>query len=145
VSTYADTSFLISLYTPDANSAEAVTFFANASVPVLLTPFGEVEFANAIELRVFRREIDAAQATASLRAYHDDVNRGLFIRQPVPTMSYERAISLSRRHTRRLGTRGMDVLHVAIAAELDVDAFVTFDDRQRRLARAAGLSVRPRN
>jgi predicted nucleic acid-binding protein len=99
---------------------------------------------NTIELRVFRREIERAQANASLQALHDDVNSGLIVRRAVPAMAYERAIMLSQRHTRHLGTRGMEVLHVAIAAELGVDAFITFDLRQRRLARAAGLPVRPR-
>jgi predicted nucleic acid-binding protein len=143
VNTYADTSFLISLYTPDANSAEAAEAFANAPAPLLLTPFGEAEFVNTIELRVFRREIEKAQANASLQALHDDVNSGVIIHRAVPATAYERAIVLSQRHTRRLGTRGMDVLQVAIAIELGVDVFITFDLRQRRLARAVGLPVRP--
>ena len=66
------------------------------------------------------------------------------IGRPVPGSAYERAILLSRQHTRVLGTRGMDVIHVAIALELKATDFFTFDKDQAKLAKRAGLAVRPR-
>ncbi len=143
MSSYADTSFLISLFTPDANSVEASHLFAGSTRPFLLTPFGEAEFVNTLELRVFRSELDPAEADAYFRAFHADIDAGTFSRRTVPITAYERAVALSRRHTRRLGTRALDVLHVAIAIELGAEVFFTFDHGQRRLARAAGLAVRP--
>ena len=98
---------------------------------------------NALELRVFRRELEPKEADAYLDALHGDIKAGSFVRRAVPVMAYERAILLSRRHTRQLGTRGMDILHVAIALEARAEVFFTFDRGQRRLARAAGLTVRP--
>jgi predicted nucleic acid-binding protein len=142
VSSYADTSFLISLYTPDANSLTAESILSKRT-NLLLTPFGEFEFLNAIKLRVFRREIETTQADGSLRAFQDDIEAGFLLRRPPPATAYERAMLLSRRHTRQLGTRGMDILHVATALELGADVFYTFDRGQRRLARTAGLTVRP--
>src|SRR5712692_8332722 len=112
-------------------------------MPLLLTPFGEFEFLNAIELRVFRKEITTTQAEASLRLFHDDLDAGSCLRRALPANAYERAVMLSRRHTRQLGTRGMDILHVAIALELGSELFFTFDQSQRRLAHASGLTVRP--
>jgi len=50
-----------------------------------------------------------------------------------------RAAELSRRHTPKLGTRALDVLHVACALELKCRYFVTFDIRQQQLAEAVGL------
>ena len=41
--------------------------------------------------------------------------------------------------TPTLGTRSLDVLHVACALELKLRHFLTFDTRQRQLAVAAGL------
>jgi predicted nucleic acid-binding protein len=35
----------------------------------------------------------------------------------------------------------LDVLHVAIALELECKRFLTFDSRQQRLARAVGLKL----
>jgi predicted nucleic acid-binding protein len=44
-------------------------------------------------------------------------------------------------HTPSLGCRTLDVLHVASALELAKTGFLTFDTRQRKLARAAGLRL----
>lgn len=52
-----------------------------------------------------------------------------------------RAGELSRTHSPRLGTRALDVLHVSCALELSMRQFVTFDERQRQLARATGMKV----
>jgi len=52
-----------------------------------------------------------------------------------------RAGELSRVHTPALGCRSLDVLHVASALELGLRTFVTFDQRQQKLARAAGLKL----
>ena len=141
---YADTSFLVSLYTPDANSEEAFALFAKGANLFVWTPFGEAEFVNAIELRVFRKEISPAQADRSLADLQRDVDAGAFgASRAVQASSYERALLLSRRFTRQLGTRGMDVIHVAIALEEGAEVFYTFDRLQRRLAERAGLTVRP--
>jgi len=43
--------------------------------------------------------------------------------------------------TARLGTRTLDVLHVATAVTLEMRLFVTYDVRQSDLAKAAGLRV----
>ena len=37
----------------------------------------------------------------------------------------------------------IDLLHVAIALECGAQIFLSFDKRQRRLAKAAGLKVKP--
>jgi len=39
----------------------------------------------------------------------------------------------------RLGTRTLDILHVASASILEADAFHSFDRNQKRLARIEGL------
>lgn len=145
MSGYADTSFLISLYTQDANSGQAAAMILERREPILVTPFGEAEFVNSIEQRVFRKEIIPAQAETSLRVFQGDLDSGSFLTaRPVPAPAYDRAVLLSRQHTRSLGTRGMDVIHVALALELHASDFFTFDKDQAKLARRAGLTVRPR-
>lgn len=138
---YADSSFLVSLYTPDANSVEAQASVAGHG-ELWLVPFGEFEFANATELRVFRKEITPHQADQSLRAFEDDIGKFLR-RRAMPVATYEQALLLSRRHTRQNGVRSLDVLHVAIALELESEVFLTFDRGQKRLARSTGLKTRP--
>ena len=48
---------------------------------------------------------------------------------------------LGPRHAARLGARTLDSLHVACALELRAERFWTFDERQKRLARAEGLTA----
>ncbi len=43
------------------------------------------------------------------------------------------------KNTERLGCRAFDVLHVALALELECETFLTSDRIQRALARAEGL------
>jgi predicted nucleic acid-binding protein len=144
MSAYADTSILVSLYSEDATSTEATDVFRETKEPVWLTAFGESEFVNAIELRVFRREITTSEAERILLDFQRDLRAGsVLLRRDIPADSYERALVLSRHHTRQIGCRGMDVIHVAIAVELKASAFLTFDKSQAKLARRAGLTVRP--
>lgn len=48
---------------------------------------------------------------------------------------------LSALHSERLGTRSLDILHVAAALVLGSTEFLSLDERQTRLARAAGITV----
>ena len=48
---------------------------------------------------------------------------------------------LSAVHSRELIIRAMDLFHIAIACETGADEFLTFDEDQSNLARAAGLPV----
>jgi len=49
------------------------------------------------------------------------------------------ARKLSEKHTERLGCRGFDLLHVALALRLKYDAFLTADRVQGALAQAEGF------
>jgi predicted nucleic acid-binding protein len=138
---YCDTSFLVSLYTLDANSAVALTAISSLPGPYPLTSFCELEMTNAVELRVFRREITAASAKLILSAVQKDIADGFLRSIPTPAGVYAEALRLSGRHTATLGIRTLDVLHVAAALILGLTPFYTFDRRQRQLARAAGLTT----
>ena len=139
---YADTSFLVSLYLPDIHSPAA--WAAMKSRPhLVLTPLHELELVNAIQLAVFRKLISKTQARSVLRDFEQD--RGnVFGLTPMPIEAFTRAEQLARRRTSTLGARTLDILQVATALVLKPDVFFTFDDRQRRLAKAERLRVLPR-
>ena len=141
MSSYLDSSVLTSLYAPDAHSASAWEYLLQAAGPFLLTPFGEAELTNAIELRVFGREITASQARAALQQLAAHMADGVFQAAPVPAAMYDVARQLSRKRTATLGTRTLDILHVAAALVLHAESFSTFDRAQAQLARAAGLAT----
>lgn len=141
---YLDSSFTTSLYGMDAHSSSAqraLTAFVDDAFA--LTPLTELETVNAFQLRVFRKESTTGQADHSLRAFEDDLQRGIFLREPLPDSAFERARRLSRQTSARLGTRTSDLLHVAAAIELGATGFFTFDLRQRNLAADARLDLNP--
>jgi predicted nucleic acid-binding protein len=140
---YADTSFLVSLYVPDAHSAAASAAMKQARGEVMITVFGEVELLNAIQLRVFRRELTPAQAKSAAHAFEDDLSNGVFALHPIGVATFESAKRLAARHTHSLGVRTLDLLHVSAALVLEAEALYTFDLNQRKLARAADLAIRP--
>ena len=141
MSAYADTSFLASLYIVDSNSAAAASEMAHLSLPILVTPLGELELENALQLRVFRNQI-AATERRPFAAFRADVEAGALTIQPMSEAMYTEARRLASRWTPRFGTRTLDILHVAAAIVLKADSFHTFDDRQKKLAKAAGLVCR---
>jgi len=142
LSSYADTSFLVSLYVLDANSASAAAAMKRAVLPLSLTAFGKLELTNAISLRLFRKELSASRCRAALALVNEDLVNGVLLNCGLPSSVLERAETLSRKQTPRLGTRTLDVLHVASALALRATGFYTFDARQSALAAAEGLRVR---
>jgi hypothetical protein len=106
-----------------------------------ITVFGELEVVNALELRVFRRELSASQAQFSRNNFEIDMRDGILLLRPLGEQVFERARQLSRQTTSRLGTRTADLLHVAAALELDADYLYSFDHQQRKLARSVGLKL----
>jgi predicted nucleic acid-binding protein len=138
---YADTSFLVSLYSLDANSPGAVRAMRASPGDRIVTTLGELEVVNAFALRVFRKEISIAQAQSSLADFEKHLREGVFQLRGLLDIFFERAHQLSRKTTARLGIRTADLLHVAAALELDVDCLYSFDQQQRKLARAVRLKL----
>src|SRR4030095_10988678 len=94
------------------------------SKPVfLLTPLGEAEFTNAVELRVFRKEWTRLEARTVLDLFLQHQAAGVFRIAPLGSEMWEKAVVLSRRHSAKLGTRTLDLLHVAAALVLKPDVF----------------------
>ena len=141
---YADTSFLFSLYGHDANSAQARPMGNALKVPLAFTSLQRHELRNAFRLAVFRKAITLERCEAVLAEVEADTKTGVLLETPVAWAEvYAEAEALSAAHTKSLGTRGFDVLHVAVAIALGVRDFLTFDARQKALAVKAGLKVKP--
>ena len=139
--TYVDTSFLVSLYSPDANSKSAASVMQASQGEHLVTTFAELELVNALQLRIFRKELSAAQAQSSLQAFAEDLRNRAFQLTPLPEQTLERARQLSIQTTARLGTRTADLVHVAAALELAADRVYSFDKQQRKLAQSLHLKL----
>lgn len=107
-----------------------------------------LEFRQSTRLHVRLFEDDRSkgfsqrQADGMLRDLQQDLSLGIFKVCPVDWPDvHQIAERLSAQHTTNGGHRMADILHVATAIHLGMAGFLTFDDRQRALAEAQGLTV----
>ena len=64
---------------------------------------------------------------------------GVYSVQPLSPMVFDTAKRISLEHTGGIGSRPLDVLHVAAALAMRAEALLSFDGNQRKLGKAAGL------
>jgi predicted nucleic acid-binding protein len=139
---YADPSALLKLYVREPQSRAVIAWRTKISFPLAITHHGRLELINGIGLAAHRGFITEEMHAAALAALDDDFERGRYTQADLLwRATLKRATEISRRFTRALGCRSLDVLHVASALELDMRVFVTFDVRQRQLAHALKLKV----
>ena len=144
MSHYADSSFLVSCYVVDANTAQAKAFLTRLNTPLLFTALHALEVRNALKLGVFRGLFPGAAAAGAWANLESDLRGGRLVRVKVKwPVALRLAALFSERHSATVGTRSLDILHVAVARSLRVGEFVSFDTRQRALAVAIGLKVGP--
>lgn len=145
---YPDTSFLCALYRLQTNSAEAAAYFEAMEGPLEVTTLLLYEFRQAVrfQIRLHRHNsLKGYPPTQGIQMLHDlksDLVSGDVLTIPAPWPQIHLAAErLSERYTEAQGHRAMDILHVATAIELGVNAFLTFDANQKKLAEAEGLVV----
>lgn len=144
MSAYADTGFIVSLYKEESTSADANSVMGNTEPPVLISDLSVLEFRNAMNLAVFRNEINDDARVLILERFASDQEAGVFQTLPIPSSElYPTSARLSDTHSSTLGTRSLDLMHLAAALTLGADTFLSFDSRQRAAAQAEGLDVLP--
>ncbi|HEY7370875.1 MAG TPA: type II toxin-antitoxin system VapC family toxin [Polyangia bacterium] len=140
--TYIDPSALRCLYIHDSRSRVFCAWRSRVRGGLPLTPFGRAELVNSIALAVFRKDISSEVGDAALKDLDQDIEDGrLYLTDLLWRQALDRTVDLSRAQTPKLGTRALDVLHVASALVLGCRRFVTYDARQAKLAQAARLRV----
>jgi predicted nucleic acid-binding protein len=141
---YADSSFLVSCYLLDANTARAKAWLLKTSAPLPFTDLHLLEVSNAMRLGVFRDVITKTEAKAALADIDSDLLEGRLLESAVDWASaFHAAARLSEKHSAIIGSRSLDILHIAAAKALRATELLSFDTRQRALAAAAGLQVFP--
>ena len=141
---FADTGFIASLYLEESTSNAADAALGTNREPLPLTPLAALELRNAFNRAVQRQRITAAQRDALWQDVEADIAGGFLVPTPVASgQLHDRARQLSDRHTPTLGTRSLDLLHIAAALLLGARVFFSFDDRQRKAAASEGLKVKP--
>ena len=139
---YVDTSIIVKLYIKEKYSRNVSNWLKENNEAVPLTSFHELEFINAIHLKLFRIETTPQTIRQIMARFDEHEKKGIYYRPPLDWSAvFIHAIDLSKTHSASLGSRALDILHVASALSIHADKFLTLDDRQSQLADLAGLKI----
>lgn len=137
---YVDPSGLARLYIHQAGSREMAVWRRRINGTLAVTHHGRIEIINAICRAVFVGHLTENAASEALSDFALDFAEGRLRQAEILwRAALNRAAELGQKHTPKLGTRSLDVLHVACALELKSRYFLTFDQRQQTLASVVGL------
>jgi len=139
---YVDTSVIVKLYIKEEYSRDASNWLKENDEALPLTSFHELELINAIHLKQFRAEITSNETRLILSRFEEHEKNGIYYRPQLDWSAiFIHAIDLSKKHSASIGSRSLDILHVASALSISTDRFLTLDDRQTRLAELTGLKM----
>jgi predicted nucleic acid-binding protein len=139
---YVDPSALARLYIHEEGSREMSKWRAKMGGGLPVTHHGRTEIINAICRTAFLGHLDADGLAEALEDFTSDFENGRLHQADILwRAALNLAAELSQEHTPKLGVRSLDVLHVACALELKTRYFLTFDERQQKLAAATGLKL----
>jgi predicted nucleic acid-binding protein len=141
---YADTSFIVSLYIPEApRSEKAIAYMEEFREALPYTPQHRLEVRNAVRLRVWSKRLTVIDRARAFREIEADLDSELFLihRSIDHTNAYRHAEKIGATHNESIGARSSDLFHVAVALELGFKRFLTFDQKQLELARSVGLKT----
>jgi len=138
---YLDTSAFLKLYIHEAGSEIVQQKIASQDFPIPIWDLLHAEFINALRLKVFWKEISQTDAEAQIDLFHQRHKRGLYTSPHLDRANlFQQFLRLSA-ETPNFGCRTMDIFHVACALEFSATEFLTFDQRQAKLANHAGLKT----
>ena len=139
---YVDTSVIVKLYIKEEYSQESSNWLKENNEAIPLTSFHELELINAIHLKQFRAEITSDETRLILSRFEEHEKSGIYYRPQLDWSAiFINAIDLSKKHSASIGSRSLDILHVASALSINADRFLMLDDRQTRLAALTGLKM----
>lgn len=87
------------------------------------------------------KKIFAGEAQKVYTQFQRDRESGFWVEVNLPEMVFDRCIQLAQQYAGRIAVGTLDTLHIASALELGAQRFMTFDERQAKLAKAAGLKL----
>ncbi len=145
---FADTSFLYSVYREQIHSPKADAIMEGRIGPLPVSTLLLFEFRNSIRFqqKLFAQDrkkgFSKNETATMLRDLQSDLRSNALEVVAVDWPDVHRiAEELSAKHTSNRGNRFADILHVATALHLGAEGFLSFDENQRALADAEGMTL----
>lgn len=139
---YLDTSALIKLYYPEPESEKVSAWVLRNKSALVYSSFHELELKNAFLLKIFRKEMFLRQYKKISHNLDSDLQNGVLIRPVIAWPAVlAKAVTTSEKHTKSIGGRSLDIIHVAIALSLNCTHFLSYDERQNKIAKKMRLKI----
>ena len=139
---YLDTSAFIKLYLSEEGSDEVHRLVVAQREPLPVWSLLELELLNALRFKVFLAELKSDDVERIISLYFERKRGGQYFAPYLdPIALHELSLQMTNR-TPTLGSRALDILHVAAARLCDATLFVTADQRQASLASVEGRNAR---
>lgn len=136
---YVDTSLLLPVYVPEAQSDEANRVLASAAT-VIISDLTVAEFYVGLARKVKLGTLSTPQLETTRAFFESHLKAGLLRRVALHSSHSEAAGRLASRSAVMLRT--LDALHLAVAVGLG-SPVATFDPRLAEAARSLGFEVLP--
>ncbi|OGV73380.1 MAG: hypothetical protein A3K19_24500 [Lentisphaerae bacterium RIFOXYB12_FULL_65_16] len=143
---YWDTSCVLKLYTPEADSEAFLQRADDTELPLLSSDVLRAEVYFALCQKEIRGEIKVGSAEPLFGKFEADVTGGRFLLLPVGRDVLATARDVARQCYRRrpvVALRALDGIHLASAVLGRADGIVTVDARMREASDVLGLHVLP--
>ena len=145
--TYADTSFLASLYiVTDARHAQALAIQQTWTTPprLPLTPFGMLELHSVLARMQHKGKMHMGDVLQCENLIKQDLKDGILEKSPLRAYEWmQAAMRMVDNISPLTGTRTLDAMHLAIARLNGATTIISFDKNQRLAAQVAGFALLP--
>ena len=139
---YLDTSALVKLYVAEPETERLAAYVTRQPGPLPYTSLHELELTHALERRAADGDLPRPDVARICALIEKDLADGTLFRPEFAWESaFASAIHLVRQHK---NLRSLDSLHLGYALGMKCTKFVTFDQRQARVAIAEKLLLWPR-
>lgn len=109
--------------------------------PLPLSELQELEIINTFNIKVFLKQIDIEISKSLISKFNLLKSSGFYYLPHINRMERLKKFTELSSHSHEIGCRTLDILHVCNAILSKADLFVSYDDRQNKLAAIAGLEV----
>jgi hypothetical protein len=93
-----------------------------------------MELVNALFLKVFWKELSRKDAESQIDLFRRRQREGYYVYPDFERLLWTEKFFEICRHTAAIGSRTLDIQHVACALLLKPNSFISYDERQRTLA-----------
>jgi len=138
---YLDTSAFIKLYILEPGSDSVNALVTTHATPLPIWDLHQIEFYNALSLKVFRDELRPEEAETLIDHFSLRRKDRVYYSPPLDRKELTDLCLQLTMHSRKIGCRSLDIMHVAAAKLFSIGKFITFDKRQAELGEKAGLST----